>query len=318
MGNQYNRFNRLIESITPGFNLYDFRNKEENLKIHIAATLNRTSRMFRYEGLPETIPQRSLELFLQCNGFAGIAERDGKLYTFFGGLGGEPDPYYMPTILTVANPALKFSQNYRIDEDCVVIHNDTMLQGLIPIIKRYATAMVETELSMNIANINSRVFSLISAPDDNTKDSAEEFLMQVEEGRLGVIAESAFFDGVKSQPISTANRTITDLIELEQYYKASLFNELGLNANYNMKRESLNSAESQLNNDVLSPLIDDMLQCRKIGIDKMNKMFGTNATVRLDSAWQDNQEEIDLEQEAIGNIDKEVEKDDPENSTDSD
>lgn len=318
MGNQYNRFNRLIESINPGFNLYDFRNKEENLKIHIATTLNRTSRMFRYEGLPETIPQRSLELFLQCNGFAGIAERDGKLYAFFGGLGGEPDPYYMPTILTVANPALKFSQNYRIDEDCVVIRNDTMVQGLLPIIKRYASAMVETELSMNIANINSRVFSLISAPDDNTKESAEEFLRQVEEGRLGVVAESAFFDGVKSQPISTANRTLTDLIELEQYYKASLFNELGLNANYNMKRESLNSAESQLNNDALLPLVDDMLECRKIGIEKMNKMFGTNVTVSLDSAWEDNQQEINLEQESIGDDEKEVGADESLDKGDSD
>ena len=89
------------------------------------------------------------------------------------------------------------------------------------------------------------------------------------------------------------NQENNNLIELEQYLKASWYNELGLNANYNMKRESINSGESQLNNDMLIPLVDDMLKRRKEGAEKVNNMFGTNITVELASAWEDNQEEID-------------------------
>jgi hypothetical protein len=71
--------------------------------------------------------------------------------------------------------------------------------------------------------------------------------------------------------------------------KAGLFNELGLNSNYNMKRESINSNESQLNDDMLHPLIDDMLAMRREALEKVNEMFGTNITVDFNSAWKDNE-----------------------------
>ena len=123
----------------------------------------------------------------------------------------------------------------------------------------------------------------------------------MEKGKLGVIAETAFLDGVRAQPYGTTGNSnvLTNLIELEQYFKASWFNELGLNANYNMKRESLNSSESQLNNDALLPLVDDMLECRKRGIEQVNAMFGTEISVSLASSWEDNAQEIEREQENI-------------------
>jgi len=175
-----------------------------------------------------------------------------------------------------------------------------MYIGLLPMFSRYATAMTETELSLNIASINSRVLDFISAPDDRTKESAEKYLEDIYNGKRSVVAENAFLDGIRIRPSSVDTaRTITDLIELEQYQKASWYNEIGLNANYNMKRESLNSSESQLNNDALLPLIDDMLIQRQKGLEKVNTMFGTNISVELASSWEDNQIEIDETQESI-------------------
>jgi hypothetical protein len=166
---------------------------------------------------------------------------------------------------------------------------------------RYASGITENELSMKIAIINSRIVDLISAPDDRTRASAEKFLADIEGGKPGVIAENAFLDGVRAQPYgTTANSSaLTNLIEMEQYLKASWFNELGLNANYNMKRESLNTSESQMNNDALLPLVDDMLNCRKRAIEKVNEMFGTDITVSLSSSWEDNEQEIELEHDQI-------------------
>ena len=66
-----------------------------------------------------------------------------------------------------------------------------------------------------------------------------------------------------------------------------------------MKREALNSGETQLNNDILKPLIDDMLDCRKKAVEKVNNMFDTNITVELNSSWKDNEKEIKLEQENL-------------------
>ena len=288
------RYEKYISGLLGGNPCYSFYDKARCTNQHISYMLNRTQSMFKWNGLPKTIPQRNLELMLQMHGNIGIASVDGLLYAFIGGLGGEPNPYYMPTLYTVANPSLKLSKNFVIDEDIIIIPNDSLYIGLLPMFERYASAITETELSMIDANINSRIVSLLTAGDDKTKASAEKYIEDIISGKVGVIASEEFLGGLKTQPYAnTGHNVITDLIELEQYLKASWFNELGLNANYNMKRESINSGESQLNNDMLLPLIDDMLKQRQEGAEKVNNMFGTSITVELASSWEDNQEEID-------------------------
>ena len=298
---QVRYFNKFINSVLGGAIDHDFADKSACIRQHVAYMLNRTQSMFRWNGLPDTIPERSLELFLQTNGNVCFYKYNDKLYVFTGGMGGEPDVYYMPTVYTIANPALHLSKCLSIGVDCIVMPNDSLYLGLIPLFSRYATGMTENELSMKIAIINSRIIDLISAADDRTRESAEKFLADIVDGKLGVIAENAFLDGVRAQPYAATvnSNTLTNLIETEQYFKASWFNELGLNANYNMKRESLNTSESQMNNDALLPLVDDMLKCRKLAAVKVNEMFGTEISVSLASSWEDNEQEIELEHEQI-------------------
>lgn len=277
--------------------LYNFKDKKNNIFNHTIYMLMRTGSMFKWSGLPETIPECFLELYLQVNGFACIAKDpdNDKLYAFFGGLGGAPDPYYQPTICTVANPALNLSKNYKIDEDCIIVKNDKFYHGLIPLFNKYASMLAENELSLNMASINTRIQQAISAGDDRAKESAELFLKKLIEGDIAVLADNAFLDSdtIKTLPFSNTSSSgvIGDLIEYEQYLKASWYNELGLNANYNMKREALNTAESTINNDILFPLVDEMLKMRKHGAEKVNEMFETDISVELNSSWSDNKEE---------------------------
>lgn len=294
-------YNRFVGAMFGGESSYRFENKDRAIFDLIAYMLDRTQSMFKWNGLPETIPARNLELLLQCRGFAAFYDTGRGLYAFDGGLGGEPDPYYMPTIVTISNPALNLSVNAEIGKDCVVMPNDAMYMGLIPLNRRYASLYADTDLSAIVALINSRIPALISSDNDRTTKSAEKYLSDICDGKLGVISSKEFFDGLKTQPYgATANTNVlTNLIEMTQYIKASWYNELGLNANYNMKRESINAGESQLNNDALLPLVDDMLKQRKLGADRVNTMFGTNITVDFASSWEDNMQEIDAEQKQI-------------------
>ena len=276
--------------------LFDFNDKEMALRDYIVYMLNRTQKIFEYDGLPDTIPKRMLEYLLQINGFACFAKVNGELYAFYGGLGGEPDPYYRPTLCVVANPALKLSETFEIGKDCVIVRNDSFMYGLIPMFRRYATAMVENDISFKMAAVNTRIEALLSAPDDSTKEAAEQYLKDVEAGKLGVIASNEFLEGIKAQPMTSSMRTFTDLIEYQQYLKASWYNEIGLNANYNMKREKLSTTESQMNSDALLPLVDDMLENRQKCLDEVNAMFGTNITVRFASSWKKLIEEFESNQ----------------------
>lgn len=287
-----------------GASPYDPAQKSKVIDDHIRYMVLRTQSMFKWEGLPDTVPAYMLELMLQLNGNVCWYQHNGALYVFCGGLGGEPDEYYRPTVYTIANPALKLSKSLKIGTDCIVMKNDSLIMGVRPLFSRYATALAENELSLDIVSVMTRLTALITAPDDSTKEAGEIYLKELRAGNLGILADDSFLQSIKVQPYSGAssNGDLTNLIEYEQYLKASWYNDIGLNANYNMKRESINSGESQLNNDALLPLVDEMLRCRQDACEEINTMFGTNISVSFASSWEDNEIEIEAEQEAIEEI----------------
>lgn len=262
------------------------RDKDTAVTEFIANTLAKTQSMFEYEGLPESIPQKELERLLQTTGNVFVTKVEGVLYALTGGKGGEPDVYGRATLYTVANPALKLSKTYDIQKDGVLIENDSNGESLLPLIGRYAVLYTDGLISLNTASVLTRITMLISASDDKTKQSADEFLRKIENGEFSIIGENAFFKGVNMQTAPTTNSVyITQLIELIQYYKASMYNELGLNANYNMKRERLNLGEVSMNVDVLLPYVDNMLRERQNAVEKINAMFDTEISVKLASSW---------------------------------
>lgn len=267
--------------------------KRKSAQSYINYMLIRLQKMFKYENLPDSIPREMLECYLMQNGSCFITKEDGNLYAFLGTFGGEPDPYYRPTLYIVANPALKLSKTYKLWEDGILFRNDSLWVGLMPLMSRYASLLAENVVTLRSADIMLRVLALLTAPDDKTKDAAELYLRKIEKGELGAIAENRFFDGVKMQsPPSNNGSYLTQFIELQQYLKASFYNEIGLDANYNMKREAIMEGESNLNKDSLLPLCDEMLRCRQEDVEKINSMFGTNIKVDFDSAWKQNIEEI--------------------------
>lgn len=291
----------------------DILDKRKSVYNYVLMMFDRTNQMFEYKGLPDTIPAYMLELFLQINGHIGWLEWNGKLYALPGGWGGAPDPYYRPTIYIVANPALGGSRDCKIvnhlppyDEtvwstkpDCVLMRNDTNMRGLFYLFSRYATELTENDISIRSAQINSRQQSIIAASTDREIASARAYIKALEDGKLEAVMDQAMVTkGIRAANVSVQSaNVIIQLIELQQYLKASWYNEIGLNANFNMKREYLSEEELMAQTDTLIPLIDDMLRCRKEAIEVVNATFGTSISVEKNSAWENKQKELETEQE---------------------
>ena len=288
--------------------------KRLSAKSYMRYFLIRLMKMFKYDNLPDTIPKEMLEYYLMMNGTCFVTKVDDKLYAFVGGTGGEPDVYYRPTVYTFANPALNKSYMAKIDTDAppvsqltysegkdgVLCRNDSLWLGLAPLLSRYATLMSENAVTVRVADIMLRAVSLITAPDDSTRIAAETYLRKLEKGELGVIGENRFFDGVRLQsPPSNNGSYLTQFIEYQQYLKGSFYNEIGLNANFNMKREAIGEGESSLNEDSLLPLCEDMLQCRQDDMKRISDLFQLDPpiTVDFDSAWKLNVEQMHSELE---------------------
>ena len=265
---------------------YNYQDKATNVNNYVKYMLNRSLAMFKYHNLPDTIPQEELEKMLQCAGGCVWYKHENDLYVFNATLGGEGDVYNRPTKAVISNPALKLTTECIIDEDCVFMQNDSMCMGLVTMYQKYCTILNETDITMILATINKRVQILLSANDDNTVASAKKFIENIENGKLGVIAESKLFDSLKTSTVATSNtNSLQDIYQLQQYVKASMYNEIGLGANWNSKKERLAVAEVETNSDNLYPLVDDMLNNRRKALEKINEMFGTDIQVEFNSSW---------------------------------
>lgn len=290
------------------------KDKNALIDFHFGMALTKTLKIFEYEGLPDTIPFRELEKILQLNGFAYWLKKKDELYVFWGGLGGRPDEYYRPTNFIVANPYLQFFKTVKVNEEGVLMWNDYSHMGLNLMIRRYAELMAECDITLRFGLVNARLVSILYATNDNVKQTAEEFLKDVEDGaKLGVVMGDAWLDDNGDFRVNEYRKANTQdlkaIMELQQYIKASFFNDIGLQANYNMKRESINDSEAGMNEESLKPFIDDMLESRQEAIKRINEQFGTNISVKLSSSWvrrekivqdeeQENQEEPKQEEPA--------------------
>lgn len=284
-------------------------NKTEAVNNFIKYSIDKLLSMFTYEGLPDSIPQRNLELLLLNDGDCIIAKHNDVLYAFGGSYGAKCNAYYEATTFLVNNPWVNCNKEFTFDKDCVLVRNDSNSWGIMPLLYKHAVLMVENELSIRNATISTRMQTIISASDESTKQSATKFLSDLKEGRLSTIATPAFLDALKVWNQQINSNYLMSHIELEQYLKASFYNEIGLNANYNMKREYIGKEENLLSDDVLLPFCDNMLNNRKEAIDKVNKMFGTNISIDYSSTWKTNQTENEKEISNNENADAEKETD---------
>ena len=289
--------------------------KHKLLKQFKSNQLNKSLTMFEWSNLPDTIPQVELEKMLQINGYAVIAEYQGKLYAFQAGFSGQ-DPYNQPTKAIVNNPALKNNTTYTIGEDCIVIKNDDMKQGLNGIYEYYGQRLIENQITMLMTDYNLRMPFTISSSDDQTTQSAKMYLKKIIDGSLGVIGEQKLFKALSVTPTnSKQTATFADLYGYQQFIIAQLNNTIGLATNNNMKRERLTTNEIEVNKNASYPLVDNMLKNRQQAVDAINEMFNTDISVEYSSIWRGINDNSDTSDKAV-NTDELNGNSDSDNSVD--
>ena len=280
---------------------YLIKDKTKNINTFCKFMLCKSQGMFVYSGLPDTLPACELERILQTRGHVTIAGHKGDIYAFDGGLQGEHlSPYAKPTQSLVTNVALNLTMTFEDGKDCVIGYNDSYGLGVAPIYAKFGYMLCETRLTQYNILILTRAQQLFSASDANTVASAQIYLKKLIDGELSIIAENAFFEGLKTHNDNASIASnLKTLIEFEQYLKASCLNEIGLNANWNAKREALNSSETGMNEASLLPFPIDMLKQRQTMVKSINSLFGLNVSVELNEIWRQDDE---LDKSDKGNL----------------
>ena len=211
-------------------------------------------------------------------------------------MGGVLDQNYLPTLGILTNPYLLLqSLRLEIGKDCVRGWNDSMMEGLSPVNGLYGGLLTESLVTLRCRLILTRSPNAITATSEDEKTEAIKYLQDLENGKLGVLASKSTLanilgtenSGLRTNPLGTdKQQSLKEILEAVQYISAQWNIKLGLNDNYNMKREALNSTETEANSDTLYPIIEDMLSCRKKMVEEINEMFGLEVSVDLAGQWK--------------------------------
>ena len=263
---------------------YVVNNKAENVKNIVDGIFNKTLTMFLYNNLPDTLPIEEIEKILQLNGTGFITMIDEKIVILQGSYNYEKvDIYNRPYEINCYLPDKRKYQSFKID-DGVIIKNDYLERGLLPIFKKWGYLINESEITLIIANRFKRMIKTFIANDDPTAESVKSYLNKIDKGETSLIIGNLLYDSIKVEGETNSN-TLHELIEYDNYIKSELYKEIGLYSNDNMKKERLVTSEIETGLNSIYPLVDNMLNCRKQAIIKVNEKYNTNITVEFASSW---------------------------------
>ena len=267
-------------------------NKSAAALLKLKETMNKTQEMFKYTGLPTTIPEEELEILLQQTGSAFIMPHEDHLYAFRCSGDGDVDVYGRPTKYTVDNQALGIRGSFANGIDGVHIKNVTDQTPLSYKAAAYSAIYAESMVTLVNMMITARTPWLLSAGDEDSRESAELFIQSLIDGDLSVIETDSLFseDSVKVHSLASGGKSVTEIVELVQYLKSDFYSDIGININENMKREYVSSDELAMNEGATKPLVDNMLSCRQRALDEVNALYNLDIKVELKSAWDGHKE----------------------------
>lgn len=242
------------------------------------------------DGEPESIDDTFFKFCIFVNGKATVFRTDeideGVLRALNGVPSDIPDVYYMPEDMLVENPT--FSKTYQLKRgvDCEVVYCRQIDRytggggtgGLGSVIRITAQLLADNIMSLNIAQKNTRLSVALTADDEATKRSAEEAMRAMYAGEPFKCVMGNLVGTLQGVPVNvtTTNRYIVDLIQAQQYILAHFYEQIGLQTHDQMKKERLITDEINDNADLAIYNIYSIIESINEGLDRVNKMFGTD------------------------------------------
>ena len=293
-------------------------NVQNNFNLYFNLLVNKVCNLFKWENLPETVDERFLMVNLMLGGKVCWFDHNGRIYALNGNWGGEPNVYYRPTQFIVANPVigsktltvLNKDGSNSLDNITGVLmpltdadyFNDSERGGLYRLIYQTAGLLADNISSLNISQINGRVSQIWTADNDTMARTVENVIEEVYEGKPYKVVSQDILNKVNAVPTAATGQsnTLLNLIEAHQYILASFYNEIGIPSQWNMKRERVNTAETELMTGSLDVSVYNMEKNLKAAVEKINELFGLDISVRFNEDIREDEVEPDQEPETEG------------------
>lgn len=206
----------------------------------------------------------------------------------------ELDIYYNPRKITVYNEFLKKPKTGIIGINAEIIHIMDDYFGLDDIVTKYAEMLAQIDRSINVNLMNCNVTALFEADSKKQADEVKEAYGLATTGKPLVVINKDVMNGKQINTLlpNVGNNYIVDkLITARRSIINSFLTEIGIrNANYE-KKERLNSAEVEENNDETKAIITIIYENVKKCMDRINTFSDLNLNVELRYSYADGKEE---------------------------
>lgn len=256
--------------------------------------INFLSTMVKFNGFPETVDVRNLNIYRVLNGDYCVTEHKGDLIALYStpsGLldfNGEPinvkcSSMYAPLILDRVN-----------GKDCIVGHNNSLRTHDCNI-ERFAHMFSQIDLSMVYNLFYSRLNKVFATDDEETSKTLQDILNSTEYGKLKTVTSTNIMSELTrgSKPIQEIN--LTDVKDVDKLQYLSNFYQdllkrfcwiygLPMNNSPKMAQQSVEEIANASNGS--NVLLFDIMENANKFCDKVNKLYGLNTNATLGDAWE--------------------------------
>lgn len=163
--------------------------------------------------------------------------------------------------------------------NCVIIRNNDDRLPTLPWVELYAMKLTNIDRTIDV-NIQAQKMPIIIKCSDKQKLTLKQVIIQRDDNEPVIFGDKAL-DTTEMEVLNTGAPIVFDKLELQKHM---VWNEcmtmLGVNNANQDKRERLVDDEVQANNEQVEINYEIMLKARELACEQINKMFGTNISVK--------------------------------------
>lgn len=259
--------------------------------------LNIDITMFEYEGLPESIDPRFVEIYLNLWGSMGV-KRIGDEYVLgmMADRSGELDRYGLGTeLVSAAGDGEPVTGT--IGEDCCIIYNNLFMSAETDILAD-AETMANIDQSSGINVLFARIAPVLGVPDSKNKDAVKQLIKNILDGNLETVISDNIIAGLGLGDVDSGGLKSVDITQperiqyvqyLSQYFDFVFrrhFARRGLPVRSSTKAAQQSADEVHGLDAVAWAYPLSKLKSRQEGWDVFNVLYGEQVRVRFSDVWQ--------------------------------
>lgn len=236
--------------------------------------------IYKFEGMPEYWDYDYFVSILLASGFIAITDTELDVLPLKCGISGI-NVFNHPTRVIIANPVLGNLERV-IDDDCVLVKLSYDYRGIMDIVYKYAYMLAECDCSIAVNLMNSKVTFIGLVESKQAANSMKCIYDMIARGEPAVFVKGSqinqdtiLYNHVKENFIAG------DVQMLKRKIMSEFLTEIGVNNANTDKRERLTDNEVEANDSEIQLNAGYWYDNIKEGLDKANKMFNLNLSVKL-------------------------------------